>query len=82
MERADEAPPMGALLSVLLGAGVEATGPQRLLEGLGFSAGFFVILSGAVLFTEANVTLPAALVRRDRLAICVGRQGLGRRGTG
>ncbi|MGD9696133.1 MAG: formate/nitrite transporter family protein [Thermoleophilia bacterium] len=63
---------MGALFSVLLGAGVEATGPQRLLEGLGFSAGFFfVILSGAVLFTEANVTLPATLVRRERLATCV-----------
>jgi formate transporter len=63
---------MGALFSVLLGAGVEATGPQRLLEGLGFSAGFFfVILSGALLFTEANVTLPATLIRRDRLSACV-----------
>lgn len=62
---------MGALFSVLLGAGVEAPGPQRLLEGLGFSAGFFfVILSAAALFTEANVTLPATLVQRDRLSAC------------
>jgi formate/nitrite transporter len=57
---------MGALFSVLLGAGVRTPGPQRLLEGLGFSAGFFfVILSEAALFTEANVTLPATLLRHD-----------------
>ena len=57
---------MGALFSLLLGAGVNAPGPQRLLEGLGFSAGFFfVILSEAALFTEANVALPATLLRRD-----------------
>lgn len=57
---------VGALFSVLLGAGVSAPGPQRLLEGLGFSAGFFfVILSEAVLFTEANVALPATLLRHD-----------------
>ncbi|MGE0026332.1 MAG: formate/nitrite transporter family protein [Thermoleophilia bacterium] len=63
---------MGALFSVLLGAGVEAEGPQRLVEGLGFSAGFFfVILSGAVLFTEANVTLPATIARRGRLSACL-----------
>lgn len=56
----------GALFSVLLGAGVSSPGPQRLLEGLGFSAGFFfVILSGAVLFTEANVVLPATLLQCD-----------------
>jgi formate transporter len=57
---------MGALFSVLLGAGVHTPGPQRLLEGLGFSAGFFfVILSEAVLFTEANVALPATVLRRS-----------------
>jgi formate transporter len=57
---------MGALFSVLLGAAVHSAGPQRLLEGLGFSAGFFfVILSEAVLFTEANVALPATLLRRS-----------------
>lgn len=56
----------GALFSLLLGAGVHAPGPQRLLEGLGFSAGFFfVILSEAALFTEANVALPATLLRHD-----------------
>ncbi len=59
---------VGALLSVLLAAAVSTPGPARLLEGLGFSAGFyFVILSGAVLFTEANVVLPATLLERGRL---------------
>jgi formate transporter len=54
----------GALFSLLLASGIHAEGPQRLLEGLGFSAGFFfVILSDAVLFTEANVVLPATLLR-------------------
>ncbi|MCA1783259.1 MAG: formate/nitrite transporter family protein [Intrasporangiaceae bacterium] len=58
----------GAFLSVLLSTGVASEGPARLLQGLGFSAGFFfVILSGAVLFTEANVVLPAVVLgRRDR----------------
>ncbi|HET6496346.1 MAG TPA: formate/nitrite transporter family protein [Thermoleophilia bacterium] len=56
----------GALFSVLLGAGVSSPGLQRLLEGLGFSAGFFfVILSGTVLFTEANVVMPATLLQCD-----------------
>jgi|GEM_PF-2152201 len=56
----------GALFSILLGAGVSSPGPQRPLEGLGFSAGFFfVILSGAVLFTEANVVMPATLLECD-----------------
>jgi formate transporter len=53
----------GALFSVLLSAGVETPGPRRLLEGLGFSAGFFfVILSHAILFTEANIVMPVALL--------------------
>lgn len=58
----------GGFLSVLLSTGVASEGPARLLQGLGFSAGFFfVILSGAVLFTEANVVLPAVVLgRRDR----------------
>ncbi len=56
---------IGALLSMLLAAGVATPGLVRLLEGLGFSAGFFfVILSGAALFTEANVVLPATLLYR------------------
>lgn len=38
-------------------------GIERLLEGIGFSAGFFfVVLSEAVLFTEANVVIPATLL--------------------
>ncbi len=58
----------GAFLSVLLSTGVRSEGPAHLLQGLGFSAGFFfVILSGAVLFTEANVALPAVVLgRRSR----------------
>lgn len=53
----------GALFSVLLAEGVETVGLERLLEGIGFSAGFFfVILSETVLFTEANVVLPATLL--------------------
>jgi formate transporter len=62
---------VGALFSVLLATGVEAPGAERLLEGLGFSAGFFVvILSQAVLFTEANVVLPATLLGNRGLAFC------------
>jgi formate transporter len=55
---------VGALFSVLLATGIGSPGAQRLVEGLGFSAGFFfVILSDAVLFTEANVVLPATILR-------------------
>ncbi len=62
----------GALLSVLLAAGASSEGAVRLLEGFGFSAGFFfVILSGAVLFTEANVALPAVLLGDRRAALRV-----------
>jgi len=58
---------VGALFSVLLAAGIHAPGPQRLVAGLGFSAGFFfVILADAVLFTEANVVLPATILRCRR----------------
>jgi formate transporter len=61
---------MGALFSLLLAEGVEAEGPKRLIEGLGFSAGFFfVILSEAVLFTEANVVLPATILYRHTSTI-------------
>ena len=56
---------MGALFSVLLSEQVEALGPRYLMQGLGFSTGFFfVILSGAILFTEANVVLPSTLLRQ------------------
>jgi formate transporter len=54
---------MGALTSILLASAVGTPGTTRLLEGFGFSAGFFfVILSEAVLFSEANVVMPAALL--------------------
>jgi formate transporter len=56
---------MGALFSVLLSEQVDALGPRYLMQGFGFSAGFFfVILSGAILFTEANVVLPSTLLRQ------------------
>jgi formate transporter len=56
---------MGALFSVLLSEQVQAMGPRYLRQGVGFSAGFFfVILSGSILFTEANVVLPSALLRQ------------------
>lgn len=55
---------MGALFSVLLAQGTETAGIKLLLQGLGFSAGFFfVILSSSVLFTETNVVLPATLIQ-------------------
>lgn len=54
---------VGALFSLLLSIGVSAPGPKLLLEGIGFSSGFFfVILSDAALFTEANVVMPATLL--------------------
>ncbi|MBC7297780.1 MAG: formate/nitrite transporter family protein [Demequina sp.] len=53
----------GALMSILLAAGTHNEGLVRLIEGCGFSAGFFfVVLSEAVLFTETNVVLPAVLM--------------------
>lgn len=61
---------MGALFSVLLAEGITAEGPKRLIEGVGFSAGFFfVVLSEAALFTEANVVLPATLLYGDTRTI-------------
>lgn len=64
----------GALFSVLLAVGIGSPGTQRLVEGLGFSAGFFfVILSDAVLFTEANVVLPATILRCHGSPAAAGR---------
>ncbi len=55
----------GALLSVFLTMGIEQAGLSRLLLGVGFSAGFImVILSGSALFTEVNVILPELFLRR------------------
>ena len=57
---------VGALFSTLIAAGTENEGAKRVLEGFGFSAGFFlVVLSGALLFTEVNVELPATLFDRS-----------------
>lgn len=54
---------VGALFSILLASQVDSLGMQRLVEGFGFSAGFFfVILSQSVLFTEANVFLPMSIL--------------------
>lgn len=55
----------GAMLSVVLTVGVEPPGIARLLLGLGFAAGFtLVILSGSALFTEVNVLLPELFLSR------------------
>ncbi len=59
----------GALFSTLIAAGTENEGLKRLLEGFGFSVGFFlVVLSGALLFTEVNVELPATLMHQGTAA--------------
>lgn len=53
----------GALFSVLLSVGFESPGAVALVTGFGFSTGFFfVVLSEAALFTEANVVMPATLL--------------------
>lgn len=55
----------GAMLSVALTLAVATEGVARLLLGLGFAAGFsLVILSGAALFTEINVLLPELFLHR------------------
>ena len=55
---------LGALFSLLLSDGFSATGAVLLMQGLGFSTGFFmIILSRAALFTEANVILPASYLQ-------------------
>ena len=53
----------GALFSILISAGVETTGIKLLLQGFGFSVGFFmVIMTGALLFSETNVVLPTSIL--------------------
>lgn len=55
----------GAMLSIVLTLGVTTEGLARLLLGLGFAAGFtLVILSGSALFTEVNVLLPDFFLQR------------------
>lgn len=60
---------MGALFSLLLSAEVQTLGVKLLMQGLGFSTGFYmVIVSRAVLFTEANVVMPTSfLISRRRI---------------
>lgn len=61
----------GALFSILLSIGVETQGIATLLQGVGFSAGFFfVILTGAVLFTEVNVLIPAYVLNMTSREFC------------
>ncbi|MFV2039545.1 MAG: formate/nitrite transporter family protein, partial [Acidimicrobiales bacterium] len=61
---------IGALFSVLIAAGTHNPGVQRLLEGFGFSVGFFlVVITGTLLFTEVNVELPATFLSHDVSAI-------------
>ncbi len=56
----------GAFFSLIITAEVDNRSARALLDGFGFSTGFFVvILSGALLFTEANVELPATLIGRS-----------------
>jgi formate/nitrite transporter FocA (FNT family) len=58
---------IGALFSTLIATGTENEGLKKLLEGFGFSVGFFlVVLSGTLLFTEANVEMPATLLGRRK----------------
>ena len=52
----------GALLSILIPAGVETEGLTLLLQGLTFAVGYyFVALAGVALFTGANITARCAL---------------------
>lgn len=54
----------GALLSVLLPAGVDTEGVKLLIQGLAFAVGYyFVALARVALFTEANVSLPDVLLQ-------------------
>jgi formate/nitrite transporter FocA (FNT family) len=56
----------GALLSILIPAGVETEGVFLLLQGLTFAVGYyFVALAGVALFTEANISLPDVLLQRN-----------------
>ena len=70
---------VGALFSTLIATGTDNEGLKKLLEGFGFSIGFFlVVLSGALLFTEANLEMPATMLSRRRRAsaVCSIRSGV------
>jgi formate/nitrite transporter FocA (FNT family) len=54
----------GALLAVLVSAGIATEGLRLLTQGLAFAVGYyFVALAGVALFTEANVSLPDVLLQ-------------------
>lgn len=60
----------GAMLSIAITVGIRQEGLFKLLLGLGFTAGFsMVILSGAALFTEVNVLLPELFLSRLRAPV-------------
>ena len=60
----------GALFSVLISGGVETVGTKLLLQGFGFSVGFFiVIMTGALLFSETNVVLPTSVLNCTRKSL-------------
>jgi formate/nitrite transporter len=64
----------GALLSVLLSAGVQPEGVTLLIQGLAFAVGYyFVALAGVALFTEANVSLPGVLLQCHKRPAHLGR---------
>ncbi len=66
---------VGALFSTLIATGTSNEGLRRLLEGFGFSAGFFiVVLSGTLLFNEVNVEMPETLLHCDTRTLA-GRVG-------
>lgn len=61
----------GAYSSVLLSLGIASPGLSTLLLGIGFATGFFfVILTGAVLFTEVNVLIPALVLNMTTREFC------------
>eukprot|EP00968_Pinguiococcus_pyrenoidosus_P009389 scaffold733_cov267-Pinguiococcus_pyrenoidosus.AAC.12 len=64
----------GAGLSVFLAAEVESTGPRNLLLGIGFAAGFFLVVnSSAALFTEVGGGLLSGLQEPSSRSRCICR---------
>jgi formate/nitrite transporter FocA (FNT family) len=55
---------VGALFSVLLATGIGSPGAQRLVEGLGFSAGFFFVIL---------MSVSGSAVRQTRCLVAAGR---------
>jgi formate/nitrite transporter FocA (FNT family) len=64
----------GALLSVLLSAGIKTEGVTLLIQGLAFAVGYyFIALAGVALFTEANVSLPDVLLQCHKRPVHLAR---------